>query len=102
MFYSLYLQACLADNTHIELTDDLQSANPVFPSRTTASYSNVGYAMLGLVVANVTGQTYEDYVLSSIIEPLGLNDTSFAVPSDSVGIMPADSYWGVDVGVDNP
>lgn len=92
----------LADRSYSELLDDLHSANPVFPPKTEASYSNVGYDLLGLVLANVTGQKYEDYIFSSIIKPLGLTDTSFSTPNDSVGVIPADSYWGVDLGVGNP
>ena len=91
-----------ADRARVELFDDLQSANPVFPSRKTAADSIVGYDILGLRGANVTGQTYEDYILSSIIQPLGLNGTSFVKPNDSVGVIPANSYWDVDVGVDDP
>jgi CubicO group peptidase (beta-lactamase class C family) len=85
-----------------ELLDGLQSFNPVFPPKILASYSNVGFDLLGLVLANVTGMSYEDYITSSIIEPLGLQDTSFTKPEDLTGVIPADSYWNVDLGVGNP
>ena len=38
-------------------------------------YSNVGYALLGLVVEAVTGRRYNDHVTTAILEPLGLTDT---------------------------
>ena len=38
-------------------------------------YSNLGYRMLGDVVANVSGQPYFDFLHARILEPLGLNDT---------------------------
>lgn len=42
-------------------------------------YSNVGYAILGQVVAAASGQPYEDYVRTAIIEPLQLTHTGFAL-----------------------
>ena len=39
------------------------------------AYSNVGYSLLGLVVARVSGQAYNDYVRSEIVGRLGLADT---------------------------
>lgn len=37
-------------------------------------YSNLGYAVLGLVIEKVSKQTYEDYVLSQILNPIGIYD----------------------------
>lgn len=36
------------------------------------SYSNVGYALLGLVIEEVSGKTYPDYLKENIFTPLGL------------------------------
>ncbi len=38
-------------------------------------YSNLGYSLLGLVVARVSGQSYGDYVRDHVVVPLGLADT---------------------------
>ncbi len=38
------------------------------------SYSNLGYAILGEVISNVTGMEYEDYVRQTILYPLGIQD----------------------------
>jgi len=38
------------------------------------SYSNLGYAILGEIVALKSGMSYEDYVTFSILKPLGIND----------------------------
>lgn len=38
------------------------------------SYSNLGYAILGELVSKVSGYTYEDYVQSNILTPLGIYD----------------------------
>ncbi len=39
---------------------------------TRTSYSNLGYAILGEVVAKVSGMEYEDYVKQSILHPVGI------------------------------
>ncbi len=52
--------------------------------RTGFEYSNTGYALLGRVVDEVSGTTYQDFVRDRICAPLGLAATTFAaadVPS---------------------
>ncbi len=39
------------------------------------AYSNIGYSLLGLVIARVAGQSYNDYVRREIVGRLGLADT---------------------------
>jgi CubicO group peptidase (beta-lactamase class C family) len=38
------------------------------------SYSNLGYVVLGQIIENITGMTYEDYVKFSLLNPLGIWD----------------------------
>jgi CubicO group peptidase (beta-lactamase class C family) len=40
-------------------------------------YSNLGYAILGKVIANVTGRSYAEAVRSRILAPLGLTRTGY-------------------------
>ena len=47
---------------------------------TTAAYSNWTTALAGLVVANVSGMTFEEYVARNIFEPLGMHHSSFDEP----------------------
>ncbi len=42
------------------------------------SYSNLGYAILGLVVEEVSGLPYEEYCQKSLFEPIGLFDFELA------------------------
>ncbi len=42
------------------------------------SYSNLGYAILGLVIEKVTGMSYEKYCSEAILEPLGIYDMQLA------------------------
>jgi CubicO group peptidase (beta-lactamase class C family) len=43
-----------------------------------ASYSNLGYLVLGEVVSEVSGTGYEEYVREVILMPLGMDSTGFA------------------------
>jgi CubicO group peptidase (beta-lactamase class C family) len=45
-----------------------------------ASYSNLGYLVLGEVVSEVSGVRYEEYVRDEILLPLGMNHTGFSYP----------------------
>ncbi|MEK6310584.1 MAG: serine hydrolase domain-containing protein [Curtobacterium sp.] len=45
------------------------------PAGSSFNYSNLGYSLLGLVIAAVSGRSYNDFVRESITEPLGLRNT---------------------------
>ena len=42
-------------------------------------YSNLGYALLGRVISQVTGEDYRDVVRSLVLEPLGMMSSTFDV-----------------------
>ncbi|MBM3906923.1 MAG: beta-lactamase family protein [Gemmatimonadetes bacterium] len=42
-------------------------------------YSNFGYALLGRIVTNVSGQPYKDYIEQHIMRPLGMMDTGYDI-----------------------
>ncbi len=46
------------------------------------SYSNDAYALLGAIIENVSGMTYEQYVLENVIKRCGLKDTFFHIDDD--------------------
>jgi CubicO group peptidase (beta-lactamase class C family) len=45
-----------------------------------ASYSNIGYLVLGEVVSEIAGVRYEEYVRDDILVPLGMKRTGFSYP----------------------
>lgn len=47
------------------------------------SYSNMGYALLGMVIESITGERYERYLDSRLLQPLGMHDSSFAFVSQA-------------------
>jgi CubicO group peptidase (beta-lactamase class C family) len=44
-----------------------------------ASYSQLGFDLLGRVIEEVTGQTYEQAISTLLLEPLGLTDSCFTL-----------------------
>ena len=38
-------------------------------------YSNANYSLLGVIVQNVSGMSYEDYMQKNVFSPLGMKDT---------------------------
>ena len=42
------------------------------PTATAMEYSNLGYALLGRIVANVSGGPYKDFVQRTLLTPLGM------------------------------
>lgn len=53
-------------------------------------YSNLGYALLGRVLTNVSGQPYQAFIRRSILEPLGMQRTTF----DAFEAARGDFAWG--------
>jgi len=49
------------------------------PPATAMEYSNLGYAILGRIVANVSKQPYKDFVQRTLLGPLGMASTGYDV-----------------------
>lgn len=58
-----------------ELQKEILKAELVIDGNTKLKYSNYGYSLLGMVIKNVSGVDYNDYVTGSIVKPLGLVST---------------------------
>jgi hypothetical protein len=77
--------------------------NPVFAPNQESTYSNVAYELLGLVIENVTNQTFESYITEAIFKPLNMTESSLSPPPDSVAVIPLQPhYWDVDEGIQSP
>lgn len=68
-------------------------AKLTFEPGTQGTYTNVGYMVLGAVIEAVSGQTYEDYVVEHILQPLGMEQTGFVYtdemrPHEAAGSHP--------------
>ena len=63
-----------------EFTAMLRASPPLTRAPQTAfEYSNLGYATLGRIITNVSGQPYDAYIKAEITRPLGMNATTYEV-----------------------
>ena len=60
-----------------ELLETLDRAEHVLPPGARFHYSNLAFALLGIVVERVSGVAYRDYVEQRLLQPVGLARTSF-------------------------
>ena len=71
------------------------------PPAMAMEYSNLGYALLGRIVANVSQQPYKDYVQRSLLGPLGMASSGYDVamsPAErrALGYRWEDSAWKLE------
>ena len=88
-----------------ELLETLAQAELVLPSGARFHYSNLAFALLGIVVERASGLPYQDYVRERLFEPVGLTRVSFEPePAAAKGYLAqpyADGVWdtvGVETG----
>ncbi|WP_336773144.1 serine hydrolase domain-containing protein [Paenibacillus sp. MMO-58] len=56
-------------------------------------YCSSGYAVLGEIIARVSGKSYEQYIHDEILSPLGLTNTFFKVPEDQRNAVCCTNDW---------
>jgi serine-type D-Ala-D-Ala carboxypeptidase/endopeptidase len=71
------------------------------PPATAMEYSNLGYALLGRIVANVSGAPYDEFVQRTLLRPLGMTSTSHHVASApaerrALGYRWEDNQWKLE------
>lgn len=54
------------------------------------------FAILGVLLARVTGRTLGDHLAEDLFDPLGMTDTAFWVPEEKLGRLPAAYRHGDD------
>jgi CubicO group peptidase (beta-lactamase class C family) len=77
MFSSLYIARKMNIEAPADFNEVLQfalSRKLNYQPGTRYSYSNLGYGILGEIVARKSGMTYQDYVVINILKPLDIND----------------------------
>ncbi|HUX14153.1 MAG TPA: serine hydrolase domain-containing protein, partial [Spirochaetia bacterium] len=75
-----------------DMIEKLPEQVTLYPPDTYFQYSNLGISLLGEIVAAVSGQTYEEYVTSHILKPIGMSATTPFLPEDKYGLQMAIGY----------
>ena len=57
-----------------EIKTKLSTQETLYPASTYYQYSNLALTLLGYVIEEITGKTYENYVKENILIPLNLSD----------------------------
>lgn len=79
--------------TEADFFDNWGRKFPVYAPFARPVYSNIGYAILGLVIERATGKSYAQYMEEAIFKPLGLNHTSVDHP-----ISLSDAFITIETG----
>ncbi|ERF76331.1 hypothetical protein EPUS_04189 [Endocarpon pusillum Z07020] len=78
----------------------VQNRPPTFLPWTSPGYSNNGFSLLGLVLANITGKTIDEIYRDSIFDPLDMTNSNSSPPIQSEwfrAVIPGDiSYFASD------
>jgi CubicO group peptidase (beta-lactamase class C family) len=80
--------------TEESLTRMLRDGIPFSTAPGTAyEYSNYGFAILGRIVANRSGQPYDEYVTRHILQPLGMSSTTLHADRVAKGRLAVGYRW---------
>lgn len=95
---------CIATVTRCsraEVLEALQARPRTYLPYTTPAYSNTGFLLLGFILEQVTGKTYEQVLQKDLVEPLHLKRTTSSIPNSTTGGViirdPTASGWNIDV-----
>ncbi|KAI0019168.1 beta-lactamase/transpeptidase-like protein [Xylariomycetidae sp. FL0641] len=85
--------------------EGLMKIPPSFSPFVTPAYSDIGYALLGYALEQMTGKPFSQSFDEKIVKPLNLTRTFYKTPNDSLGIIPGNRYlttWAFDMGHESP
>jgi len=66
------------------------------------NYSNSGYEVLGTLIEQVTGTTYETFIKENILLPLNMIDTGYLENTDDLSIGYPDAYTTLPASFEHP
>jgi CubicO group peptidase (beta-lactamase class C family) len=63
--------------THQDFLAAIQGEKPQFVQGQSWRYDNSGFYLLGMLIENVSGETYADYMVNHVFKPLAMNSTLY-------------------------
>ena len=79
-----------------EIIGALSKQESLYPASSYFEYSNLGMILLGEIIAEISGMSYDDYIQQNILEPLGLTNTRTELPTHLYGSELAFGYSSLD------
>jgi len=84
-YYPHWTDPTLEFPTKEEIMNALNEQKTLYPSSTYFQYSNLAMVLLGFIIEEVSGQSYDDYIQATILDPLNLSDTRPDMPEELWG-----------------
>ena len=85
-----------------DILRDISKSQALYLPFTTPAYSNVAYALLGMILEAATGKPFVDTIQSGIYDPVGMNSSFFDGPTKAFSLMgfvpKQDVSWNVTHG----
>ena len=81
--------------TKEEISEKLVGQNMLYPASTYLQYSNLGFAILGEIVEEISGISYEQYIQEHILKPLNLLRTQVSLQNQQYGTQLAIGYSAI-------
>lgn len=82
--------------THDEIVAKVAGLEALYAPESKFQYSNIGFTLLGEIVAAASGQPYAAYAQERILSPLGLTSTTPEIPASERGKRLAVGYSSRD------
>ena len=80
--YYYWADSTLPFPTDAQVKEGFSEQKTIYPASTDYEYSNLGITLLGILVTELSGISYEEYIERHILEPLGLKDTRPEMPEE--------------------
>jgi len=70
-----------------EMIDEIKEDHALYPPNSVYSYSDVGMIVLGHMVEAVSGQAFVEHMDESVLKPVGMSHSSFALRPDIEAVL---------------
>ena len=82
--------------TSDQVNEELSEQETLYPASTWFQYSNLGMTLLGEIIEEISGISYDEYIRQNILIPLGLTDTRTELPEALYGSQLAIGYSAIN------
>ncbi|QBA64607.1 serine hydrolase domain-containing protein [Muriicola soli] len=82
--------------TREEVNNGLKAQQTLYRASTYYQYSNLALTLLGEIIAEVSGQSYDDFVQEHILTPLQMGNTRTTLPENLYGSSLAYGYSAIN------
>ena len=93
---TLWLEPLMVFPSQAELEAGTRGRDLAYAPGRHFQYSNLGFTLLGNVVAAASRTPYHEYIAANVLRPLGLRNTFSEMPAQEQGKRLAVGYSGVD------